>query len=157
MLNKQKLYEPNNQEHLDELSSALEISQETLSQLMTKAEKVKDFSYSPYSKFRVGCSLLTKKDNIFVGTNVENVSYGVTNCAERTAIYTAVTTGETSFKIYFVTSDMEDFLTPCGACRQAISEFGSCHVVLMNKDRKMQLTSIDELLPTKPSIDHLKK
>ena len=157
MLNTRKIYDPSNQEHLTELLKALDISTETLNTLMTKAESVKTFSYSPYSKFRVGCSLLTSKDEIFVGTNVENVSYGVTNCAERTAIYTAVTTGVTSFKIYFVTSDLEDFLTPCGVCRQAISEFGSAHIVLMNAKKLCKLTSIDELLPTKPDIDFLRK
>lgn len=81
-------------------------------------------SYSPYSKFRVGAALLTTDGEIIIGTNIENRSYGLTNCAERTAIFTALTMGYKNFEAISIYSpDSENYLPPCGACRQVLSEF----------------------------------
>src|SRR3954463_3809420 len=81
-------------------------------------------SYSPYSKFRVGAAVLTGSGKIFQGCNVENASYGLSNCAERTAIFAAVAAGERILKAVAVYTPTQVPTSPCGACRQVINEFG---------------------------------
>ncbi|HOV15649.1 MAG TPA: cytidine deaminase, partial [Spirochaetota bacterium] len=94
--------------------------------LIEKAKKVALNSYSPYSKFRVGASLLTKNGEIFCGTNVENGSFGGTICAERVAITTAISNGYRDFEaICVVGLDCKNYIYPCGICLQFISEFGN--------------------------------
>ncbi len=143
--------------NLDQLAKAVDISPDLFKKMMDEAELAKNNTYSPYSKFPVGCALLTSKGAIVRGTNVENMAYGSSICAERSAICSSVSNGEKSFKLYVVTSNLEDFLTPCGACRQFIVEFGEVNIILMNVKRQCKLTSIEELLPTKAEISHLKK
>ncbi len=88
------------------------------------AIKAANNSYSPQSKFRVGAALLTKDGNIITGTNIENRSYGLTNCAERTAMFTALNMGYKEFEAISIYSpDCDSHLPPCGACRQVLSEF----------------------------------
>jgi len=155
-MNKETIYSKENN-NIDELAKLVNISTELLTKMMDQAESVKSKSYSPYSKFQVGCCLLTSKGTLVNGTNVENVAYGSTICAERSAIVSSVSNGESSFSLFVVTSNLENFLTPCGACRQCIVEFGPCHIILMNVNRACKLTSIDELLPSKADIAHLKQ
>jgi len=118
--------------------------------------EAKQYSYSPYSKFRVGCALITKNDKIFQGCNVENSSYGLTICAERTAFVKAISEGYKEFKAVVVTTDVkDDFISPCGACRQFISEFGETDVYLVRPDRVFRKHKISELLPCTFTPKHL--
>jgi cytidine deaminase len=94
-------------------------------QLMTYARDILAKSYSPYSKFPVGAAVLMKDGSVITGVNVENVSFGATNCAERTAIFTAITQGyqKGDFVAIAVAGETEDFLPPCNICRQVMVEF----------------------------------
>ncbi|MCP4291424.1 MAG: cytidine deaminase [bacterium] len=99
--------------------------------LVGKACEARLNSHSPYSNFRVGAALLTGSGKIFIGTNVENASFGLSNCAERTAVFTAVTAGERDFQTIAVVADGQAPTAPCGACRQVLVEFGLDMVVLI--------------------------
>ena len=89
-----------------------------ISKLIETAMEQLKFSYTPYSNFKVGASLLTKNGQIYTGCNIENAAYTPTNCAERTAIFKAVSEGHTNFKALAVVADTEGPCAPCGACRQ---------------------------------------
>lgn len=117
--------------------------------LFEEALKARDFAYVPYSKFSVGCAVLTKKKQIFRGANVENASYGLSNCAERTAIFKAVSEGETEFSAIAVVADSPRPIPPCGACRQVLAEFCSPDTViwLANTKGEIMETTIEKLLP----------
>jgi cytidine deaminase len=116
--------------------------------LIKECTKAKEFAYSPYSKFRVGAALLTDDNQVFTGCNVENASHGLSICAERTAIVKAVSSGSTKYKAIAVTTDMNEYISPCGACRQFIVEFGLDIVVyLVAKDLTYQTTTSGDLLP----------
>ena len=105
-------------------------------------------SYSPYSKFRVGAAVLTDSGKIYSGTNVENASYGLCNCAERTAIFTAIAAGEHSVKAVAVYTPTKAATSPCGACRQVINEFGPTALVISVCDSTQRSeTTLDRLLP----------
>ncbi len=96
----------------------------TMEKLMTEARAAAEFSYSPYSRFRVGAALLCKNGEVIKGTNIENRSFGLTVCAERNAIGTALSRGITEFEALAVYAPDADYaVSPCGACRQVISEF----------------------------------
>ena len=102
------------------------LSKAALTDLITAAIRAMSNSYSPYSKFKVGAALLAKSGKIYGGTNIENASSGLTNCAERTALFSAVVAGEREFKALVVVFDDKSFgplSTPCGACRQVLAEF----------------------------------
>ncbi|ESN90673.1 hypothetical protein HELRODRAFT_136695, partial [Helobdella robusta] len=117
--------------------------------LISSSFSVKENSYCQYSKFRVGCSLLCEDGTIFNGTNVENASYGLTICAERSAICTAVSQGHRKFKAIVVSRcDQDKFTYPCGACRQFIAEFGlDIDVYSTRPDGSYERGTICELLP----------
>lgn len=116
--------------------------------LMSLAEKAKENSYSPYSKFRVGAALITNDGKIYTGCNIENSSYGGTICAERTALLKAVSEGEKTFKKLAVASDLEDYTFPCGICLQVISEFmPDGEIILKNKTSGLKIFKLSELLP----------
>lgn len=119
--------------------------------LMEQARSIMKHSYSPYSHFPVGAALLTDDDQIFTGVNIENVSFGVTNCAERSAIFTAVSTGYRPgfIKAIAVAGDTEAFLSPCSVCRQVMVEFcdPETPVYLTRNDGEIFTTSVTELVP----------
>ena len=94
--------------------------------LLDAAQAVREHSYSPYSKFKVGAAVLTRDGEIFTGTNIENASYGLTVCAERNSIFAAVSAGKRRFRaLALITQKLPGlaFNSPCGACRQVMSEF----------------------------------
>jgi len=117
-------------------------------QLLAAARRVIDHAYAPYSRFRVGAALLTTKGEVFVGCNVENASYGITNCAERTAIFSAIAhSGRLEIRAIAVVNDQGVACSPCGACRQVIYEFGPQAVVLFPTEKGWKQASIRQLLP----------
>jgi cytidine deaminase len=117
-------------------------------QLLAAARRVLRHAYAPYSRFRVGAALLTTKGELFVGCNVENASYGITNCAERTAIFSAIAhSGRLEIRAMAVVNDQGIACSPCGACRQVIYEFGPHAVVLFPTARGWREASIRRLLP----------
>ncbi|MCS7175552.1 cytidine deaminase [Pseudothermotoga sp.] len=115
--------------------------------LIEKAIEAMNRAYAPYSNFKVGAALLTKSGKIFVGCNVENASFGLTICAERVAIFSAVTAGETQFEKLVIVADTNLPVSPCGACRQVMSEFGDFEVLLTNRRGDIMKTRVSELLP----------
>ncbi|MFZ1292184.1 MAG: cytidine deaminase [Melioribacteraceae bacterium] len=121
----------------------------TYSELIQIANEAKLKAYAPYSKFRVGAALLSENGEVYTGVNVENSSYGLTNCAERTAVFKAVSEGESKFKTIVITSDAEDFISPCGACRQVLMEIcgKNLEVVMTNRNNEIRILTLEELLP----------
>lgn len=117
--------------------------------LVKAAKKAMGYAYVPYSKYPVGAALLTKDDNIITGCNIENASYGLTNCAERTALFKAVSEGITDFKTIAIICKGDLLASPCGACRQVIAEFldQDTQVILANEKEEYQLTTVEKLLP----------
>jgi cytidine deaminase len=118
--------------------------------LLAAAKRVCEHAYSPYSKFRVGAAILLENGQIFSGCNVENASYGLTNCAERTAIFSAVSAlgaEQVRIRALAVVNDREIACSPCGACRQVISEFGPDADVFYIGPRGIQHDSMRDLLP----------
>lgn len=116
-------------------------------ELMQIAEKAKNNAYAPYSDFHVGAVLLTKGGKIYTGCNIENASYGAAMCAERVAIYKAVSAGETDFTAIAVTGST-DPCPPCGICRQVLSEF--CHAdfqIITKAHDELESITLGELLP----------
>lgn len=120
-----------------------------IEKLIELAKTARANAYVPYSKFQVGAVLITEDDEVILGCNIENASYGLANCAERTAIFKAVSEGKRKFKKLIVIGDTEGPISPCGACRQVISEFCAkdMPVILTNLNGKIQETTVGELLP----------
>ncbi len=118
-------------------------------QLMDLAKEGREKAYVPYSKFKVGAALLTEDGKVFQGCNIENSGYSMANCAERTAIFKAVSEGERNFKAIAVVADTEGPCAPCGACRQVMSEFfpKDMPVYLTNMKGDVLETTVAELLP----------
>ena len=106
-------------------------------------------AYAPYSKFKVGACILSTTNNLYVGCNVENISYPVGTCAEAGAISSMIASGDTKIKEILVYASSTELITPCGACRQRIAEFSepSTLVHLANEHGIQQTTTIEELLP----------
>lgn len=126
-----------------------------ISDLIQKAIEVKNRAYAPYSKFKVGAALLTEGGQVFHGCNIENISFSPTVCAERTAIFTAVVEGNYEFKAIAIASDDELFSSPCGVCRQVLSEFVNQDFIIIqinssNQSRKMKFSDFFPL-PFTPS------
>ncbi len=117
-------------------------------ELLKIAKKAKDNAYAPYSGFRVGAALLGKSGKVYTGCNVESAAYSVTCCAERTALFKAVSEGEKEFEAIAVTSDSSDITYPCGVCRQALVEFSpEMDVISSNCDLKNEVLKASQLLP----------
>ncbi len=125
--------------------------------LIDSATRARNKAYAPYSKFLVGSAVLAESGVIYTGCNVENASYGLTNCAERTAIFKAVSAGEKRIKAVAVVTDVPEFSAPCGACRQVIYEFGTdVDVVMANLSGKYKVEKISSLLPHAFGPENLK-
>ena len=118
-----------------------------IQKLMDCAIKARENAYSPYSHFAVGAALLCEDGTLFEGCNIENASYGLTNCAERTAIFKAVSEGHTKFKALAVVADTEGTCAPCGACRQVMAEFQIPLIIMGNLMGNIKIATIEELLP----------
>jgi cytidine deaminase len=116
--------------------------------LAEKAVEAKSKALPTFSNFHVGAALITVDDNIYTGCNIESSSYSLTICAERTAIFKAISEGERKFKAIAVVGDTEGFISPCGACRQVISDLcGNIDVVLVNSKNETKVMKTSELLP----------
>ena len=116
--------------------------------LIAAAKAAQRNAHAPYSKFRVGAALLTKSGKVYTGVNVENASYGLTNCAERVAVGKAVSEGHRKFQAIAVVAPSAA-LSPCGACRQVLAEFGECVVICADSrnTRRLRIHLLSELLP----------
>ncbi|HOC06030.1 MAG TPA: cytidine deaminase [Bacillota bacterium] len=125
------------------------MEQETKERLIQAALAARDKAYVPYSNYRVGAALLTKEGKIITGCNVENASYGLSNCAERTAIFKAVSEGERDFAGMAVAVYGKKAASPCGACRQVLREFfnDDAEIILVNEEGKGSVATMEQLLP----------
>jgi cytidine deaminase len=117
--------------------------------LVKEAFNSMEHSYSPYSKFRVGAALMSEDGSIYSGANIENSSFGATICAERTAIVKAAYKGVRVVKAIAIASDSEDYIYPCGICRQVMTEFGDDNMLIIcsRKDGQYKVHKLGELLP----------
>ena len=119
-------------------------------ELIQKAKEAKEQAYAPYSGFHVGAALLCKDGTIFTGCNIENSAYGPTNCAERTAIFKAVSEGFREFEAIAIISDSKQPTAPCGVCRQVMAEFcdpEAFQVVMAKSPEDYKVYTLGELLP----------
>jgi len=131
------------------MKSTKSLSPQQRVQLLQAARKVMKQAHAPYSHFKVGAAILTAKGAIFSGCNVENASYGMTNCAERTAIFTAVAQSgpKLNIRAVAVVNDQKVPCSPCGACRQVIYEFGPDAIIVFQGAKGWKESHITELLP----------
>lgn len=121
-----------------------------ISELIKEAYEAKKHSYAPYSQFHVGAALLTKDGRIYRGCNIENAAYSPTNCAERTAFFKAVSEGEREFSAIAIAGEKEEYLAPCGVCRQVMAEFcdpGQFQIILAKSKDDYKVYALQELLP----------
>lgn len=114
--------------------------------LVEAAWTAREFAHAPYSRFAVGAAILAADGRIFTGCNVENLSYSLTQCAERTAICSAVASGAREFGMLVVVADTGVPISPCGACRQVMAEFDVQRILLVNRKEQLEFTLV-ELLP----------
>lgn len=120
----------------------------TDAELIAAARAARERAYVPYSHFPVGAALLADDGTLYTGCNIENASFGLTNCAERTTIFKMVSEGRRRFTAIAVIGDTDGPCSPCGACRQVMSEFGpDARVILTNLKGDTLVTSVRELLP----------
>ena len=136
----------------------MSLSQIQQDQLVATAKRAYEHAHAPYSNFRVGAAILLENGQIFSGCNVENASYGLTNCAERTAIFSAVSalgSEQVRIRAVVVVNDREVPCSPCGACRQVISEFGPDAEVFYLGPKGIQRSAMRQLLPDCFSSDSL--
>ena len=124
--------------------------------LIELAKEARAHAYAPYSGFAVGAAALAPDGRVFLGCNIENASYGLTNCAERTAIFSAVAAGAKELAALAVVADGEQPCSPCGACRQVIAEFSIKRIILANLAGKSRIVTAEELLPYAFSLDNNK-
>ncbi|GAB2025789.1 cytidine deaminase [Lactovum odontotermitis] len=113
------------------------------------AKEAASRAYVPYSHFPVGAAIVTKDGKVFQGCNIENASYGLANCAERTALFKAVSEGNQEFSAIYIYGETDEAISPCGACRQVLSEFcaDDMPVYLLSKNLSVLETTVIELLP----------
>lgn len=116
--------------------------------LLKEAHTMLEYSYSPYSDFKVGAALLTVDGKLFTGCNIENATYGATNCAERTAIFKAVSEGYKDFAAIAIVSSGGGLTFPCGICRQVMAEFSPAMLVILeDENNRPAFYTLSELLP----------
>ncbi len=132
--------------------------EEKYTELAARAIEMLKFSYSPYSNFKVGAALLGKDEKIYTGCNVENAAYGPSNCAERTAIFKAVSEGCREFQAIAIAGgangEIKDFCPPCGVCRQVLAEFCSkdFKIILVKNQHEIKTFTLGQLLPESFSL-----
>ena len=114
-------------------------------ELLAAAVKAAENSYSPYSHFRVGAALMAENGKVYTGCNIENASFGLTNCAERTAVFKAVSEGESEFVAIAIAAKTKAW--PCGACRQVLNEFAPHIRVLITWNDSVEERNLRDLLP----------
>lgn len=119
--------------------------------LIKKALQAREKAYTPYSNFKVGAAILLKDNNIITGCNIENVSYGLCNCGERTALFKMISEGYTKDDVVMmcVVGDTAKPISPCGACRQVMNEllYRDCPIILANLKGDIKRCTVEELLP----------
>lgn len=126
--------------------------------LYEMAVKAKKYSYSPYSGYAVGAAVMTDSGNIYSGCNIENASYGATICAERNAIFKAISNGESRIVKIAIAGSTDEAAWPCGICRQVMSEFATDQFyVIVNDNGKMCTCSLNDLLPHSFTSDNMNK
>lgn len=118
-----------------------------MEELLKQALAVRENAYVPYSKFKVGAVVESADGRVFSGCNVENISYGLTNCAERTAIFSAVAAGAKQLTTLLVVADSQRPVAPCGACRQVMAEFGIKTIHMASTSGAIKTVSMQEILP----------
>lgn len=118
-------------------------------ELVKLAYEAREHSYSPYSHFRVGAALVTEEGKVYTGTNIENASYGATCCAERTAVFKAVSEGARKIRAIAICGDSPEYVYPCGICRQVLAEFGEpdMPVACCNTQGLYKVLTLSELIP----------
>mgnify|MGYP001500289072 CR=1 FL=1 len=120
----------------------------TDAELIRAAFKARSFAYTPYSHFKVGAALLAKNGMVYTGCNIENSSFGLTICAERTAAVKAISEGHSKFCRIVIAGNSKDFCYPCGACRQFLYEFSpDMEVICLNRAREAKRMTLRELMP----------
>ena len=136
----------------------MELKEETIKDLISKAIKMLEYSYVPYSRFHVGAALLANNGTIYTGCNIENAAYGPSNCAERTAVFKAVSEGVKEFEAIAVVGGpdgrIKDFCPPCGVCRQVLAEFckKDFEIVLAKSTNEYKIMTLEQLLPESFSL-----
>lgn len=126
-------------------------------ELIESAKKAREKAFAPFSKFKVGAALRTRNGKIYTGCNIENASYSLTICAERVAVFKAISEGETEFEEIAVVADTDELTPPCGPCRQIIWEFcGDIPVAMSNLKDETETIQMSELLPRAFDSDFLK-
>ena len=131
------------------------LEEDDMEELIRAAMVARNNAYAPYSNFKVGAAVLAKNGKIYTGCNIENASYGLCNCAERTAIYKAISEGEIELIAMAITADTNEPVAPCGACRQVMAEFGITKVMMCNLHGKQYMATLEELLPYSFGKKHL--
>lgn len=116
-------------------------------ELVSLAEKAMENAYAPYSGFKVGAALLTSDGEVYTGCNIENISFGATVCAERCAVFKAVSEGKRSFLKLAIVSSSEDKTFPCGICRQVLAEFMPDGEIIIKNGEQEEVYTVSELLP----------
>ncbi len=129
-------------------------------ELLSKAAKALENSYSPYSNFKVGAALLSKRGKVYTGCNIENASFGATNCAERTAFFKAISEGERQFEAIAITAvnkdGKEEAAAPCGICRQVMAEFcGPDFRIVLKQNGEIKVYTLSQLLPNAFNIKQI--
>jgi cytidine deaminase len=116
--------------------------------LIAAARTAREHAHAPYSNFRVGAAVRAKSGRVFMGCNIENATYGLTLCAERVAVFKAISEGERGFDLVAVVADTDTLTPPCGACRQILWEFcGDAEVILANLNGKIDRCRLSTLFP----------
>ena len=124
------------------------MNKKIIQKLISSAKKASQNSYSPYSNYKVGAALLTKSGKIFTGTNIENASFPAGMCAERVAIFKAISEGFKDFEALAIYAQGKHFPYPCGICRQVIAEFSTdLPIIIAKSEDKFTITNISDLLP----------
>ena len=120
----------------------------TREELCRRAQEMLPLAYVPYSHFPVGAALECEDGTVFTGCNIENAAYSPTNCAERTAVFKAVSEGHRRFTRIAIAADTEDFCPPCGVCRQVLREFApELEILLVNRSGQIRALTLPQLLP----------